>query len=161
MDPLAILRVLNRHDVHFLVIGGIAGALHGSATLTADVDILYERERTNVRRLADALVELGATRRDASNALPAALDARALLNGTNFLLTTRAGELDCIGETPSGRFTYTQLAPTAESFEIASDLIVAVVSLEDLISMKRTTGRPKDLAEVENLIVLRRVRDAE
>jgi len=123
--------------------------------------VLYERERTNVVRLAAALEEVGASRRDVSRSTNAALDARALRNGTNFLLNTRWGALDCIGETPSGRFTYAQLAPNAERFEVAPDVTVSVVSLDDLIAMKRATGRSKDRAEVENLAALREVRDAE
>jgi len=158
LDPLAILRVLVDHDVRFIVIGGIAAALHGSTSLTADLDVLYDRERPNIARLASALAELGATRRDVARPLPAALDERALLNGTNFLLSTRAGDLDCIGETPSGRFTYAQLAPTSDRFAIARGLSVSVASLDELIRMKRATGRAKDAAEVETLAALREVR---
>ena len=155
LDLRALLRTLVRHRVRFLVIGGIAGALHGSTTMTSDLDILYARDRDNVRRLAAALAELDAHRRDLPAELTAPLDAQAILNGTNALLSTRHGDLDCIGETPSGRFTYDQLVPTAARYEIAADLSVTVVSLDELIRMKRATGREQDRAEVERLSALR------
>ena len=159
LDPLEILRVLVENDVRFIVIGGIAAALHGSTTLTADLDILYDRSGDNIERLAHALTALGAVRRDLPAGLPAPLDARTVRNGTNFLLTTREGDLDCIGETPSGRFTYAQVAPTAERIRIGADLDVEVVSLDELIRMKRATGRTKDRIELETLSALRDERE--
>lgn len=158
LDPVAILRVLVENDARFVVIGGIAAALHGSTTLTADLDILYDRSGDNIERLARALIALRAVRRD----LPVGvgpIDVRTLRNGTNFLLTTHHGELDCIGETPSGRFTYAQIAPTAERVRIGPDLEIQVASLDELIRMKRAAGRTKDRIEVENLSALRDERE--
>jgi hypothetical protein len=159
LDPVAILRVLVAHDARFVVIGGIAAAVHGSTTLTADLDILYDRSGDNIERLARALIALRAVRRDLPAGVPGPIDVRTLRNGTNFLLTTRHGELDCIGETPSGRFTYTHIAPTAERIRIGPDLEVQVASLDELIRMKRAAGRTKDRIEVENLSALRDERE--
>ena len=116
LDPIAVLRAIAAHDVQFVVIGGIAGALHGSTTVTADLDVLYERDPANVKRLATVLGTLGATRRDLPKSVKAPIDARALLGGTNFLLRTRFGDVDCVGETPSGRFTYREIAVTAQRY---------------------------------------------
>lgn len=159
LDPLEILRVLVEHDVRFVVIGGIAAALHGSTTLTADLDILYDRSGDNIERLARALAALGAVRRDLPAGVRAPLDARTVRNGTNFLLTTREGDLDCIGETPSGRFTHAQVAPTAERMRIGTDLEINVASLDELIRMKRAAGRTKDRIELETLSALRGERE--
>ncbi len=159
LDPLEILRVLVANDARFVVVGGIAAALHGSTTLTADLDILYERGTDNVERLSRALTALGAVRRDLPTGVPAPLDLRTLRNGMNFLLTTRHGDLDCIGETPSGHFTYPQIAPTAERVRIGTDLEIDVASLDELIRMKRATGRTKDRIELETLSALRDERE--
>lgn len=59
-DPLAILAALARHDVRYVLIGGLAATLHGSPFLSADIDITPERSVANLERLAAALVELGA-----------------------------------------------------------------------------------------------------
>lgn len=158
-DPYEILRTLVRHDVRFVVIGGVAGNLHGSATLTRDLDVVHSRERGNLHRLATALANLDARRRDVPPDIRAPIDERAILNGTNFLLTTRYGALDCIGETPAERLTYEQLAPTAVRFPVEKDLVVPAVSLPDLIRMKRATGRDRDRIEVERLTALRDERE--
>jgi hypothetical protein len=154
LDPSGLLGVLVQNDVHFVVIGGVAGTLHGSTTLTADLDILFERDASNLDRLAKVLVELHAVRRDLPDGVKAPIDARALRNGTMFLLSTDLGELDCIAETASGGFTYEQIVPTAERMRIGRELVVLVAALDELIRMKRATGRPKDRIEVETLAAL-------
>lgn len=90
-------------------------------------------------------------RRDLPTEVKAPIDARALRNGTTFLLSTDLGDLDCIAETASGGFTYGDIAPTAEKMRIGRELDVFVAGLDELIRMKRATGRPKDRIEVETL----------
>lgn len=155
LDPVEILRVLVAADVRFVVIGGIAGALQGSTTLTADLDILYDRDGDNIERLAAALATLEAKRRDLPEGVRAPVDAPAIRNGLNLLLSTRAGDLDCLAETPSGRFTYAQIAPTADRHQVERAIDISVASLDELIRMKRATGREKDRIEVETLSALR------
>jgi hypothetical protein len=55
-----ILVTLERHEVRFLVIGGLAAVLHGSPIVTADADICPARDSENLRRLAGALKDLRA-----------------------------------------------------------------------------------------------------
>ena len=59
-DPLRALRTLMDRGVHFVVIGGVAGRLWGSPTLTNDTDVCCAADPENLQRLADALRELGA-----------------------------------------------------------------------------------------------------
>jgi hypothetical protein len=93
-DPRKLLETLVRHDVDFVLIGGMAGVARGSAYITLDMDIAYERSHANLVRLADALRELDATLRGAPSDLPFVLDARTLENGANFTFDTRFGPLD-------------------------------------------------------------------
>jgi hypothetical protein len=158
-DPTAILRVLNAHQVKFVVVGGVSGNLHGSTTLTEDIDIAYARDRQNLERLAGALRDLRATLRGAPKGLPFKLDAATLRAGLNFTFSTRLGPLDCIGEAAGG-FTYDNLIGNAELYPLSGMTVVAA-SLDDLIRMKRAAGRIKDRIEVENLSALREVRDSE
>jgi hypothetical protein len=156
-DPTAILGVLLAHDVSFVVVGGVSGNLHGSTTLTEDIDIAYARDQKNLERLAVALRDLRATLRGAPKGFPFKVDAATLRAGLNFTFSTRLGPLDCIGEAAGG-FTYDNLVGNAESYPISGVMIV-VASLDDLIRMKRAAGRIKDRIEVENLSALREVRD--
>jgi hypothetical protein len=157
-DPTAILRVLDAHGVMYVVVGGVSGSLHGSTTLTQDIDIAYGRDRQNLQRLAAALRDLRATLRGAPKDLPFRLDAATLRAGLNFTFSTRLGPLDCIGEAAGG-FTYDNLVGNAERYAV-SGMTVVVASLDDLIRMKRAAGRIKDRVEVENLSALREVRDS-
>ena len=59
-DPLGILRRLLDDDVRFVVIGGFAGNLRGSANVTQDLDICYARDDDNLEHLAQALRTLNA-----------------------------------------------------------------------------------------------------
>jgi hypothetical protein len=143
-DPERILRKLLEHGVRFVVIGGVAAALHGSPMLTADVDISYERSRENLERLASALRELNAKLRGIEEDLPFKPDARALRSGSNFTFTTDLGDLDVIGW-PDGISSYEGLVSAAVPMRIGRQEVL-VASIDDVIRMKRAAGRPKDVA---------------
>ena len=153
-DPIRALRVLTRFQVRFVVIGGFAGRLWGSPTITNDVDVCAEWEMANLERLAPALVELHARLRCVDDDVPFLLDARTLKAGRNFTFMTDAGAVDVLGE-PSGGLSYAELERRAHQLEIADGLAVAVVDLEDLIALKRAAGRRKDQIEVEILEAVR------
>jgi hypothetical protein len=148
-DPLRILEILRRHDVRYVLIGGFAGRLLGSPTVTNDLDVCYARDDRNLERLSDALRELGARLRGVDEDVPFLLDARTLRAGDAFTLVTDAGNLDVFGF-PPGSGGYDALRRTAETMDIDGHP-VAVAAIEDLIRMKLAAGRPKDRVEVEIL----------
>jgi hypothetical protein len=152
-DPLAILATLARHGVRFVVIGGIAGRLWGSTTVTNDLDVCYARNSENLKALAAALRELKARLRGADRDLPFVAEERTLKMGDHFPFTTTAGNFDILG-TPAGSTGYDALARTATRMEIG-ELTISVAAIEDLILMKRAAGRPKDLIEVEILAAVK------
>lgn len=127
--------------------------LHGSPSMTNDLDICHSRSPDNLKRLAGALVELGAKQRGAPDDVPFLLDELTLAAGQNFTFSTTAGALDCLA-VPSGSQGYEELAANAVEVDL-DGLIVQVVGLNDLIRMKRAAGRPKDLIELEILGALR------
>jgi hypothetical protein len=154
-DPARLLEVLDRHDVEYVLIGGLAGALHGSPAATNDADICPARTPKNLSRLADALVELGARIRTESEFDGLAFDrSPEFLNVVELLnTTTNAGDLD-VSFVPTGTDGYDDLAERAVAFDIG-DTRVLVASLDDVIHSKRTAGRPKDLAILPVLEALR------
>ncbi|HET6342236.1 MAG TPA: hypothetical protein VFG78_08655, partial [Gemmatimonadota bacterium] len=123
-DPLRMLDVLDRHEVRFVMIGGLAGRLWGSPTVTNDLDVCHARDRANLRRLAEALREINARLRGVAEDVPFLLDDRTLAAGDHFTFVTDAGNLDCLG-IPAGTNGYEDLAKTAERMEIAGrDVLV-------------------------------------
>jgi hypothetical protein len=143
-DPRRLLETLVRHDVDFVLIGGMAGRAHGSAYVTLDLDVAYERSRANLERLAEALHELGATLRGAPPDLPFVLDAKTLENGANFTFDTRCGPLDILSD-PAGAPPYASLREGAGTPLDVEGVSIRVASLDHLIAMKEAVGRPKDL----------------
>jgi hypothetical protein len=152
-DPIRALKVLARHGVRFVIIGGYAGRFWGSNTITNDLDICYARDKKNFEALASALRELGARLRGAPSDVPFLLDAKTLEAGDHFTFETNAGNLDCLG-TPQGSQGYLDLIQGATAMDLEG-IRVSVLALEDLIRLKRAAGRPKDRVELEILGALR------
>lgn len=152
-DPFRTFDVLARHAVRYVLIGGFAAKLHGSPALTADIDICYARDDADLGRLVGALAELHPTLRGAPEGLPFRLDVQTIRNGDAFTFVTDAGDLDILA-TPSGTTGYEQLARDAVRMDLES-VMVDVASLDDLIAMKRASGRPRDLIHLEILVALR------
>ena len=60
VDFRGLLETLGRGRVDFIVIGGVAAVVHGSARATFDLDVVYSRAPANLQRLVDALTPLKA-----------------------------------------------------------------------------------------------------
>jgi hypothetical protein len=152
-QPERVIRLLGRHGVRCVLVGGIAAVTHGAPLVTQDIDLCYARDDDNLRRLSAALLEVHATLRGADRGLPFRLDPRSLRAGDPFTLDTDIGWIDILA-TPSGTTGYDDLARTADAYNLFDNRVL-VASLEDLIRMKRAAGRPKDLLAVEELGALR------
>lgn len=146
LDAAEILTALDRHEVDYVLIGGMAVQAHGHVRTTQDADLLPAPERANLRRLAAALEELGA--RPAGAGEPPAgwvLDASSFTSGA-VALDTRAGAVD-VHSDPPGSARYEQLRDRALVLDVAGAR-VPVAGLDDLIAMKRASGRPIDRGDV-------------
>jgi hypothetical protein len=142
--PRRLLEVLVAHEVDFVLIGGMAGVVHGSSYPSFDLDVAYERSRENLRRLAEALDELGATLRGGPPDLPFQLDWKTLENGSSFAFQTPFGALDIFSD-PAGAPRYDELRAGAGKPLDVDGVAIRVCSLDHLIAMKEAAGRPKDL----------------
>lgn len=151
-DFEALLRHLRAACVEFILVGGFAGTVHGSPRITVDLDISYSRTPENLRRLASALEPLSPYLRGAPPGLPFRLDAVTLARGLNFTLTTSMGDLDLLGEVAGGG-TYEQLLPHTSRLTVGV-VDIDVVTLPQLIRLKRAAGRPKDLEAIAELEAL-------
>jgi hypothetical protein len=158
-DFKRLLLALNQHGVEFIVIGGFAATIHGSAHVTVDLDLVYGRSGPNIERLAAALAPFDPYLRGAPAGLPFRFDAPTIQRGLNFTLTTNAGDIDVLGEATGGG-TYEALVPRSELRRVW-ELECRFVNLDTLIQLKRAAGRPKDferLAELEAIAATLRSR---
>jgi hypothetical protein len=157
-DYAGLIRVLADGHVDFVLVGGLAAIVHGSARLTLDVDVVYSRALDNLERIVAALSGHAPYLRGAPPGLPFTLDAPTLRAGLNFTLTTRLGDLDLLGEiTGGGRFN--DLVPHAMTVQMF-DRDVLCINLRTLISVKRAAGRPKDLEAIAELEAIEEEIDA-
>ena len=152
-----LLKALHDEGVEFVIIGGAAAVLHGSAYVTGDLDICYSRERENLKKVATALAPFNPSLRGAPKNLPFHLDVDSLKAGLNFTLTTDLGDLDLLGEM-TGLGGYGEALSFSEELEIFG-MHCKVLTLEGLIKTKQATGRAKDLRllpELEALLEIRK-----
>jgi predicted nucleotidyltransferase len=151
-----VFGVLVRGGVEFIVIGGAAATIHGSARITRDVDIVYRRTAENLRRLVDALAPYSPYLRGAPAGLPFRWDEKTLHRGLNFTLTTSIGDLDLLGEVTGGG-NFEALLPHSSPVQ-AFGIECLCLNLDKLIQVKRAAGRPKDLEAIAELEALREER---
>jgi|SRR5215475_1967244 len=146
------IRALYDEGVEFILIGGAAMGLQGSAHVTKDIDICYDRTPSNIGRLAKALRPFHPVLRNAPANLPFALDAATITAGLNFTLSTSLGDLDLLGEV-SGLGTFRDVLAASEKREVCG-VPCKVLSLEGLIKAKTAAGRPRDLYVLPELRAL-------
>jgi hypothetical protein len=148
LDAERILASLDRHKVDYVIIGGVAVQVHGHVRMTNDIDLIPSPTPENLERLAEALNELDARVLN-PGATHITIDAQMLPRADMWQLSTRHGDIDVLHEAP-GAAPYDQLRARALVITLGEHR-VPVAGRDDLISMKRASGRPVDLADIAAL----------
>ncbi|MEU3659773.1 hypothetical protein AB0E77_08400 [Streptomyces sp. NPDC032940] len=142
-DPFPFLRVLHEAGSRAVVIGQVAGILHGSAELTGDLDLLWDGTPHEADALRDALARCGC------KDLP---DLRREQVG--YRVTGAEGDL-CTPALAWGDMDVTPCLTGAETTYDPAGFAIRYAALDDLVRMRRALGRPKDLRRAEELERLR------
>lgn len=166
LDVRRLVECLHRHQVEYLIVGGIGAQLHGAQRPTFDFDSLPALSKENLGRLAAAMRELHAYLRvggltdEEARALPTRVDADSLARMDISTWRTDAGDFDVLTAIPTrdgGRAFYDELEARAQRVEVGP-VNVRVAALADIIASKEWADRPKDR---EALDELRRLRDGD
>lgn len=154
LDPICLFTTLHRHGVEYVLIGGLAAALHGSPAVTNDADIVPKKTDENLGRLSTALVDLEARLRSPIDAGGIPFDPHPELIASMAMLntSTRCGNLD-LTFTPTGLDDYERLAAGAVAYDL-DGVVVLVASLADVIRSKEAANRPRDRAVLPILYAL-------
>lgn len=155
----SLFKALNAAGIRYIVVGGVAVNLHGYARFTGDVDVLLALDAANLQKIAALMGSLGYAQR-----LP--IDVRALSDRKQVQQWM----------TEKGMTAYTFINPSLPQFSLdilagesidfarydrnkvvieAWDVPIPVVSLNDLIEMKRKVDREKDAEDVAALLQLK------
>jgi hypothetical protein len=143
------IRLVGEFQIDCVLVGGVAGTVHGSSIPTQDLDICYSRDDANLDRAVNALRSVHASLRGAPKEVPFILDQETLRRGLNFTFDTDVGKLGLLGEV-QGVGMYGDCLENADEAEIFG-YRQRVLSLEKLIDAKRAAGRPKDLIALKEL----------
>ena len=157
-DFQTLIGALATGEVEFVIVGGLAATVHGSASLTQDIDVVYARDDANFACLVTSLAPFAPYPRGAPPGLPFEWSAQTLKRGLNFTLTTTVGDIDLLGEITGGG-GYANLLPHTIEIELFGQRC-RCLDLESLIRTKRAAGRPRDLQMLAELEALLEEREA-
>ncbi len=129
-----------KHNVRYLVIGGIAAVLHGVPRATFDLDILIEATEQNAQKLLDALEE-------ARFGTASMIDAKELVSHEITIFQDRV-RIDVQTFTPGIDFSSAWENKKTMNYQGQN---FYVLSKADLISSKKAAGRDRDLEDVRLL----------
>ncbi len=139
-----MLSALSEEGVEFLLVGAYAMAVHGMPRATGDLDIWIRPTKENAERLMSALGRFGAP-----------LDSLAVEDFARPDVVVQIGvaprRLDFLTSIDGVEFDG---AWVKRAVVRVDGLDVPVISLADLKANKRAVGRPRDLADVEELEAL-------
>lgn len=148
LDARRIFEELARHEVNFVLVGGLAAQTHGNTRMTNDVDVIPEPDPANLDRLASALNALSArVLNPGSEGVD--IDAAMLPRATIWQFATPHGDIDILHDAP-GAAPFEGLRDRALVIALG-DVRVAVAGRDDLIRMKLARGRPVDRSDVAAL----------
>ena len=147
MDTESLLKLLKEHKVAFVIIGATAFPVHGYARATFDIDIFIKPEKSNAERVWQALKKFGYDVTDIST--------EDLLR-KKILIRQYAVESDIHPFVKGVNFEDLWKNKVKAKF---GDTFVYFASLKDLIKMKKSAGRVKDLEDLKMLQKIRKLKD--
>ena len=135
-DPVAILGALERRRVSYVLVGELAGVIHGSGMTTRTVEITPSLKAENLERIAGALEDLGVAKLETTRLLQLQPDADHLV------ITTDRGAV-VVTSTPPGSRGYDDLRRAARREPLGRGVRAPVASLPDLIRTIDASAQPQ------------------
>lgn len=137
-----ILERLNRAEVEYVVVGGLAAVFHGVPLVTRDIDICLPLTKENLVRLETAITDLHPVHRQTPQRLAFSVTADFPRGLKNVYLRTDWGVLDCLGEIKGvGDFDIVRRRSVRVELPIGA---CRILDLEALIDSKSALDRPQD-----------------
>jgi hypothetical protein len=153
-----LLNALADGGVRFVIVGMVAGNIHGSQYVTEDLDIVYDPADDNVRALCHALEPLHprAAEHWPLEGVEGAFGPALLATERSVTVVTTEGELNLLQRT-DGIGAYGEVLAVSEPLTFDGRLL-CVISLPALIASKRASGREKDQLHLPDLELIEELR---
>ncbi|MDI6606798.1 MAG: hypothetical protein QME65_06640 [Candidatus Omnitrophota bacterium] len=156
-----ILRAFQKEKVKYVLVGGIAVNLLGSLRSTADLDILVEMSGGNLKKTVTILKRMGYRIKQPVDPMLIADEKirkqwikKKHMKALSFCKEKGLKEVDIIVETP---VSFEDAKRDAVRFK-GGDISIPVISINNLIKMKRSTGRSIDKLDVAELRKIKKLR---
>jgi len=154
-----LFKGLRDKKVRYLVTGGLAVVAHGYLRFTADVNLFLDMDRKNLKAAIGVFKALGYRPR-APVEIEAFADPKKREEWvrekglTVFSLWSpdhTATEIDLFVEEP---VSFAEAYPRRMQLGVTEGVEASIISLDDLIAMKKRAGRAQDLQDIEKLTAI-------
>jgi len=149
-----VFSALNKAKIDYLVCGGVAVILYGFARLTVDLDLIVNLEKENLEKVYDILTRLNYRTKTPikKEEFVEKEKLRKLAKEKNMKVVSFYNLKDplrvidvCVN------LPRIPEVLTRRKYIKVKNLTIPIISIDDLIEMKKTLARPQDLIDVENL----------
>ena len=138
------LKAFNKYEVKYLLIGGYSVILHGYSRTTGDMDLWVDKTEENYKRIVEAFTYFGMPTFDMT------ID-NFLKNPIYDVFTFGRPPVAIDILTSVKRLIFEETYEKRVSYQIDENLTIPLIHYDDLISVKKAVGRPRDLNDIENL----------
>lgn len=156
-----ILRAFQKQKVKYVLVGGIAVNLLGSLRSTADMDILIEMSNDNLRKVVSILKKKNYSVKQPVDPMGIADEKLRYdwihnkhMKAFNFYKEDELKEVDIIIESP---VSFAEAKKSMLRIKI-DDMMVPIISIDNLIKMKKNTGRSIDKLDIEELTKIKKLK---
>ena len=147
-EVIGFMKLLNKNEVRYILVGGLAVNYHGYARSTGDIDVWLDDSDDNRKHLVNALTDFGVEGASAFLTHPLIPGYSEILLGDGIYLDFMANM------TALKQNQFQECYQMAEKFLMDENTEVNFLSINKLIEEKTKLGRPKDLDDVEKLKVI-------
>lgn len=134
--------LLNDHSVKYLIIGGYAVNLHGYPRYTKDIDCWIEPSEKNIDRLLAAITDFGFG--------SLGLEKKDFMSPDDIIQLGRAPyRIDLL--TAVDGIVFEKCFNRKDQISVDDETKINFLGIDDLIKAKKTSARPQDLADADQL----------
>jgi len=154
-DYLSIFKTFNEKKINYIVVGGMAVNLHGIPRMTYDIDLILSLKDKNLKNFLELMTEWGFKPKVPVKMMELAIKQKRQvwvknknMKAFNFINPDwELSEIDIIIDSP---IDYERAIKNATKVKL-ENISIPLISIKDLIKMKRVSGRAQDKADIANL----------